>query len=96
MTSSLISSLAASRTIPARILDLPSAWVGHIPFAHWLGVTLHPTQFVELGTHYGHSYFNFCEAIKTGKSPGRCFAVDTWKGDEHAGRFRENLYEEVK
>ncbi|MEX2606378.1 MAG: class I SAM-dependent methyltransferase [Kiritimatiellia bacterium] len=96
MTSSLISTLAASRSIPARILDLPSAWTGHIPFAHWLGTTLQPGQFVELGTHYGHSYFNFCEAIKTGRAPGRCFAVDTWEGDEHAGRFRENLYEEVK
>ncbi|MEX2381506.1 MAG: class I SAM-dependent methyltransferase [Opitutales bacterium] len=96
MNHDFLSSLASSRTIPARILDLPSAWTGHIPFAHWLGATLQPKQFVELGTHFGHSYFNFCEGIKSGKEPGACFAVDTWEGDEHAGKFANDLYDRVR
>jgi len=26
----------------------------------------------------------------------RCFAVDTWMGDEHAGRYDESVYEKVR
>jgi|GEM_PF-2190910 len=41
----------------------PSAWIQHIPFAYFLVEMLKPKLFVELGTHYGNSYFASCQAI---------------------------------
>ena len=69
-----------------------SAWNGHIPFAHWLVTAAKPGIFVELGPHAGVSYSAFCEAILRAKTGTRCFAVDTWKGDEQAGaQFIDSL-----
>src|ERR1700680_3178030 len=70
-------------------LVAPSAWVGHIPFAFWIIDVHRPVIFVELGTHSGNSYSAFAEAIQRSKIAGRCFAVDTWKGHEHAGLYSE-------
>ena len=70
---------------PASRAGIESAWVVHIPFAHWI-VTVHRPRFiVELGTHNGVSYSAFCEAVQRAKLDCRCVAVDTWQGDEHAG-----------
>jgi len=77
-------------------LEYPSAWLGHIPFAHWLGLELKPRVFVELGAHYGHSYFNLCRGIVAGGETSACFAVDTWEGDGHAGLYGEEVYEGVQ
>jgi len=33
-----------------------SAWIGLIPFAAWLVKEIQPSSYVELGTHYGHSF----------------------------------------
>ncbi|WP_386083003.1 glycosyltransferase [Vreelandella sp. F11] len=74
----------------------PSAWLGHIPFGAWLVETLKPDCLVELGTHYGHSYFSFCESIDKNKLPTRCYAVDTWEGDEHAGLYSEHVFDVVR
>jgi glycosyltransferase involved in cell wall biosynthesis/predicted SAM-dependent methyltransferase len=75
--------------------DLPSAWLEHGPFAFWLVDILKPKKFVELGTHYGFSYFCFCQAVeKLGRSTS-CTAIDTWKGDEHAGRYDDSVFESV-
>ncbi len=68
----------------------------HVPFAHWL-VSLHqPRSIVELGTHKGVSYSAFCEAVQRAKIECRCFAVDTWQGDEHAGLYGAEVYEELR
>ncbi|MBA3928357.1 MAG: class I SAM-dependent methyltransferase [Xanthomonas sp.] len=69
-----------------------SAWLGHIPFAAWIMEELRPVTFVELGTHNGASYLAFCQAAIENSLGTRCFAVDTWEGDEHAGLYGEEVY----
>jgi O-antigen biosynthesis protein len=76
-------------------LKEPDAWCGHIPFAAWLMKTLQPDTFVELGTHTGNSYFAFCQAAKEAELNTKCFAVDTWAGDEHAGFYDDFIFPDV-
>ena len=73
-------------------LDVPSAWHAHVPFAFWLVSQTAPRLLVELGTHHGVSYAAFCEAVRRGGLPTRCFAVDTWEGDKHAGFYDESVF----
>lgn len=73
-----------------------SAWFEHIPFAFWLIESHRPRQFVELGTHRGTSYFAFCQAVERLGMNTRCFAIDTWKGDEHAGFYGAEIFQQVK
>lgn len=73
-----------------------SSWGGHAPFALWLMEALRPNSVVELGTHYGYSYFCFCQQVKLLELPTRCAAVDTWKGDEHAGFYDESVFNLVQ
>ncbi len=72
-----------------------SAWIEHGPFAFWVIRALRPRTLVELGTHGGYSYFAFCQAIKALGLDTRCFAIDTWKGDEHAGFYAEDFFNSV-
>jgi hypothetical protein len=69
-----------------------SAWVGHCSFSFWLVETMRPNTIVELGAHYGYSYFCFCQQVATLKLSTKCFAVDTWAGDEHAGFYDESVF----
>ena len=73
-----------------------SAWLEHIPFAFWLMEAHRPRMLVELGVHYGVSYFAFCQAVDRLGLDTRCFGVDTFKGDEHAGAYGENVFEQVR
>jgi GT2 family glycosyltransferase/predicted O-methyltransferase YrrM len=79
----------------APALLTPSAWLDHGPFAFVLMRLARPRTFVELGTHNGYSYFAFCEAVKSLGLDTRCYAVDLWKGDEHAGFYGEQVFERV-
>ena len=76
-------------------LEFPPSWVGHIPFASWVVNELNPATFVELGTHSGNSYFAFCQAIQENHLSTKAFAVDTWQGDEHAGRYGDDIWQDV-
>lgn len=78
-----------------RSLQSPSAWVGHLPFAAWVIQEVSPEVFVELGTHYGHSYFSFCQSVGEACLPTKCFAVDTWQGDAHAGQYDDEIFAKV-
>ncbi len=80
---------------PAR-LGVLSAWYGHVPFAHWLTGAIRPGLVVELGAHNGVSYAAFCEAVARIGSFARCHAVDTWAGDEHAGFYGDEVYQDLR
>jgi len=73
-------------------MDVESAWYGHVPFAHWIVRALEPRCIVELGSHNGVSYAALCEAVQREGLGTRCFAVDTWTGDEHAGFYEEEVF----
>jgi len=73
-----------------------TAWAGHIPFAMFLVSALRPRVIVELGAYRGVSYCAFCQAVKSLKTETKCYAVDTWQGDEHAGALEEGVLAKLK
>lgn len=75
---------------PSRLSDA-SAWFEHIPFAFVLVELLQPRVFVELGTHKGDSYLAFCQALKGCGIACKAYAVDTWSGEEHSGRYSAEI-----
>lgn len=70
-------------------------WSGHIPFACDLVASLRPSLFVELGTHFGESFFAFCQAMAENGVAARAYAVDTWRGDLHTGAYGDEVFREV-
>jgi len=70
-------------------------WTGHLTFASELIAALQPSLIVELGTHWGEAYFTFCQTVQEHGLGSLCYAVDHWLGDEHAGLYGEEVYEEV-
>lgn len=86
--------LKAASFIPLSV-QAPDAWGGHLPFAAWLMRTVQPKVLVELGTHIGNSYFSFCQSVFEGGLATKCYAVDTWQGDEHAGHYSSEVFERV-
>jgi len=83
----------ASFWVPDLVVD--SGWVEHAPFGFWIVEALRPKAIVELGVHNGFSYFVFCQAVKRLRLQTRCFAIDTFEGDEHAGFYGKDVYERV-
>jgi hypothetical protein len=78
---------------PSHVVE--SAWLEHGPFAFWIVNALKPRVLAELGTHNGFSYFAFCEAISRLHLETNAFALDTWKGDDHAGFYGEDVFDLV-
>jgi glycosyltransferase involved in cell wall biosynthesis/ACT domain-containing protein len=76
-------------------LQYPNAWVGHLPFAAWVIQEVSPKIFVELGTHSGNSYFSFCQSVVEAGLSTKCYSVDTWQGDAHAGQYNEDIFAKV-
>ena len=72
-----------------------SAWLEHAPFGFWIVDALRPRMIVELGVHGGFSYSVFCQAVQRLHLAARCFAIDTWRGDEHAGYYGDDVYDAV-
>ncbi|MDP8983070.1 MAG: class I SAM-dependent methyltransferase [Acidobacteriota bacterium] len=66
-----------------------------MPFAADLIDALKPSLLVELGTHFGESYFGFCQALQAQGSDCRAFAVDSWTGDTQTGQYGPEVFEEV-
>ena len=89
----LLSSAAVS-TQPERLTSIES-WHRHIPFAFALLDLAKPNVYVELGTHRGDSYSAFCQGVQQQQLPTRCYAVDTWQGDEHAGEYSSEVYDDL-
>lgn len=71
-------------------------WSGHRPFAYDLVRFIGPRIIVELGTHYGTSFYTFCHAVKDGNLNSQCIAIDTWEGDSHSGFYDNDVYETVR
>lgn len=87
--------LHLSFSVPHRLTEVPS-WHQHIPFAMALVSVLRPRVVVELGTHRGDSYSAMCQAVDALGLPTRCYAVDTWRGDEHSGTYGDEVYDELR
>lgn len=79
-----------------QVITSPAPWAGHTPFAMWLISILKPKLLVELGTYSGISYLSFCQIVLKEGLLTRCFAVDTWEGDHHAGYYGEYIYQTLK
>lgn len=83
-----------SRRFSPRVYGV-GAWTDNLHFAYDLVATLRPRTLVELGTDRGESYFAFCQSVVENDTATRCFAVDTWRGDEQAGEYDETTFREV-
>lgn len=86
-------SSAESYWQPSRIVV--SAWLEHAPFAFWIMKAIKPALFVELGTHNGFSFYTFCEAATRLGLETHCVAIDTWRGDDHAGFYGDEIFQDV-
>ncbi len=71
-------------------------WSGHLAFANDLLANLRPSLLVELGTHWGESYFTFCQSVFQNRIDCLCYAVDHWLGEPHAGHYGEEVFADVQ
>lgn len=72
-----------------------STWIDHLPFAYDLVAAVRPKLTVELGTQGGLSFFGFCQSMVENDIDGICYAVDTWEGEDHTGKYDESVFDSV-
>ena len=84
-----------SRQFVPRIYGV-GAWTSHLHFAYDLVAALRPALLVELGVDRGESYFTFCQSAAENQTGSRCFGIDTWRGDQHAGGYDETTFTQVR
>ena len=72
-----------------------SPWSGHRQFAYDLISNLRPDRIVELGTHYGCSFFTFMQACKDNNLNSEIIAIDCWEGDPQAGFYGDEVWNTV-
>ena len=70
----------------------PTAWQGHLLWVYREIERLKPKVVVELGVHWGHSFFTMAESALDNELDTRLYGIDHWKGDEHAGKFTEEVF----
>jgi len=81
--------------LPNCIESTTPGWIGHLPLAYWIVARTRPSIIAELGTHFGNSYFTFCQSVKKHRLNTKCYAIDCWEGDEQAGTYGKNVFEKV-
>ena len=69
-----------------------SPWASHRFFAYDLIRAFAPQSIVELGSHYGSSFFAFAQAAKDAHLNTKLYAVDTWKGDDYTSHYGEEVF----
>lgn len=94
---SFVCSLPVPVFVPRRYRpgDL-GAWSGHLAFAYDLVAAIRPSILVELGTHYGESYFTFCQSVVENRLNCLCYAVDHWLGEPHSAFYTEDVFDDVR
>lgn len=80
---------------PIRTLT-PSAWTQHVPTMFGLIALLRPRRFVELGSHFGCSFFAANQAIAEIDLATETVAIDTWEGDPQAGHYGSEVFDQFK
>ena len=73
-----------------------SPWGGHRRFVYDLIKYMNPSNILELGTHYGCSFFAMCQSVKDNQLETELHAVDTWIGDTQAGFYENDVFEIVE
>ena len=73
-----------------------TSWHPHRGFAYELIDKHKPKLIVELGVHYGDSYFTFCQACEELELDTKVFGVDHWQGDEQSGYYNDEVFEKVR
>lgn len=74
----------------------PTAWQGHLFWAYSEIPKINPKTVVELGVHWGHSLFTMAESCEDHGIDATLYGIDHWQGDEHAGKFTDEVYETAK
>ena len=72
-----------------------SPWQGHRNFVYDYFKYIKPKTVIELGTHYGCSFFAMCQSVKDNQLDSELYAVDTWEGDPQAGFYGNEVWDTV-
>lgn len=60
------------------VINVPSAWYGHVVFGRFIVSLMKPTSIVELGVDKGLSFCAFCEEVKRNNIPCKVYGIDSW------------------